>query len=72
MTKLNKSFSVLVLIWLSFGLGVLAAQDFPCASNMCGNLNIQFGNPNAPTSFCEGVTIVLENNSEAGFDYYVV
>jgi PKD repeat protein len=42
-----------------------------CVANECGDLNASFSADGGP-SFCEGETIVLINNSDPGFDYFIV
>jgi PKD repeat protein len=54
--------------------GHLAGQGCafpPCADTDCGDLNTKFAPVGGP-SFCDGDTIILQNTSDPGFNYFVV
>jgi PKD repeat protein len=62
---------LLTLLFLFLACTCVRAQDV-CPDDVCGDIPASFAAANMEIVFCEGATVILENTSAPGLDFFIL
>ena len=69
--KIISSFFLIFIFIVLPSLAIAQSCNLLCVSTECGDFNASFEADGGPV-FCEGETITLMNNSDSGFDFFII